>query len=210
MARGEQHTHERDGEAADYVGMSRVLVLAALAAAGCHPRIAVGYDATARVTGPLANLQSIPRIVAITGDPNAAPAAPEGRTFNAGVGFGDKIFQIGLGVRANNIAKSTLDIANGPQYLSAAASLDFRYTFVRIKGISTNLVLAPTRTLLVDSAAGEYSWGSGVRYGAGLQFKLSAFAVFADAYQEKIIFGEGPAYGNSTRNGVTLGLAFQP
>src|SRR5206468_4063509 len=101
------------------------------------------YDATAHVTGPLANLQSIPRIAALTGDPNAAPAAPEGRTINAGVGFGDKVFQIGIGVRANNIAKSTLDVANGPQYLSAAASLDFRYTFVRIKGFSTNLVLAP-------------------------------------------------------------------
>lgn len=190
--------------------MTRALVLAALAAAGCSPRIHAGYDATAHVKGPLANLQSIPRIAAITGDPDAAPAAPEGRTINAGIGFGDKIFQIGLGIRANNIAKSTLDVANGPQYLSAAASLDFRYTFVRIKGISTNMVLAPTRTLLVDSAAGEYSWGNGIRYGAGLQMKLGSFGVFADAYQEKIIFGEGPAYGNSTRTGVTLGLAFQP
>lgn len=192
------------------MGMYRALVLAALAGMGCSPRIHAGYDASAHVRGPLANLQSIPRIAAITGDANAAPAAPEGRTINAGIGFGDKIFQIGLGVRANNIAKSTLDAANGPQYLSAAASLDFRYTFVRIKGISTNMVLAPTRTLLVDSAAGSYSWGSGVRYGAGLEMKLGSFAVFADGYQEKIIFGEGPAYGNSTRTGVTLGLAFQP
>jgi hypothetical protein len=191
--------------------MSRALVLAALVAAtGCNPRLHAGYDATAKVRGPLANLQSIPRIAAITGDPNAAPAPPEGRTINAGIGFGDKVFQIGLGIRANNIAQSTLEIANGPQYLSAAASLDFRYTFVRIKNISTNMVLAPTRTLLVDSAAGNYSWGNGMRYGAGLQVKVGSFGVFADAYQEKVIFSEGPAYGNSTRTGVTLGLAFQP
>ena len=190
--------------------MSRALVLAALVATGCNPRLHAGYDATASVRGPLANLQSIPRIAAITGDPNAAPAPPEGRTINAGIGFGDKVFQIGLGIRANNIAKSTLEIANGPQFLSAAASLDFRYTWVRIKNFSTNLVLAPTRTLLVDSAAGDYNWGNGVRYGAGLQVKLGSFGVFADAYQEKIIFSEGPAYGNSTRSGMTIGLAFQP
>ncbi|MBL9013096.1 MAG: hypothetical protein JNL83_02905 [Myxococcales bacterium] len=190
--------------------MDRALVLAALVATGCNARLHAGYDATASVRGPLANLQSIPRIAAITGDPDAAPAAPEGRTINAGIGFGDRLFQIGLGIRANNIATSTLDAANGPQYLSAAASLDFRYTFVRIKGISTNIVLAPTRTLLVDSAAGSYSWGSGVRYGGGLQLQLGSFGVFADAYQEKIIFGEGPAHGNSTRNGVTIGLAVQP
>ena len=190
--------------------MNRVLLLAALVSAGCNPRLHAGYDATASVRGPLANLQSIPRIAGITGDPNAAPAPPEGRTINAGIGFGDKIFQLGLGIRANNIAKSTLEIANGPQYLSAAASLDFRYTFVRIRNFSTNMVLAPTRTLLVDSAAGDYTWGNGVRYGGGLQVKLGSFGVFADAYQEKVIFSEGPAYGNSTRTGVTLGLSFQP
>ena len=190
--------------------MYRTLVLAALAAAGCHPRFSAGYDATAHVHGPLANLQSIPRIAAITGDPTIAPAPPEGRTINAGVGFGDKVFQIGIGVRANNIAKSTLDIANGPQFLSAAASLDFRYTFVRIKNFTTNVVLAPTRTLLVDSTTADHFWGSGVRYGAGVLVKVGALGVFADAYQEKIIFGEGPAYGNSTRSGVSLGVAFQP
>ena len=190
--------------------MHRVLVLAALVATGCHPRLSAGYDATAHVRGPLANLQSIPRIAAITGDPNAAPAAPEGRTINVGLGFGDKVFQIGLGVRANNIAKSTLDVANGPQFLSAAASLEMRYSWIRIKNFSMNTMLAPTRTLLVDSAAGQYSWGNGIRYGVGVLVKLGSFGVFADGYQEKIIFGEGPAYGNSTRTGLSLGLAFQP
>jgi hypothetical protein len=186
------------------------VVVAAFALAACHPKINVGYDATAHVRGPLANLSSIPRIAGFTGDVQDGNPAPEGRTFNAGLAFGDDNFQIGLGLRANNIAKSTLDVANGPQFVSAAASLDFRYTWVRIKNFSTNLVLAPTRTMLVDSANASYSWGNGLRYGTGMMFKVSVFGLYADLYQEKIVFGEGPAFGNSTRTGVSVGLAFQP
>jgi hypothetical protein len=188
--------------------MLRALMLSAIVLGGCSPKLTVGYDASAHVRGPLANLQSIPRIAAFTGE-DVAHNAPEGRTFNMGISFGDQKFQLGLGMRANNIAKSTLDIANGPQYLSAAASLDFRYTWIRIKNFSTNLVLAPTRTLLLDSASADYSWGNGLRYGAGVLFKIRSFGVFADAYQEQIVFGEGPAYGQSTRNGISVGLAFQ-
>jgi hypothetical protein len=189
--------------------MRRVLVLAILLA-GCHPRLTAGYDTRAHVTGPLANLQSIPRIAAITGETAGTTPAPEGKTVNAGVAFGDRTFQLGIGLRANNIAKSTFDVVNGPQYVSAAASLDFRYTWVRIKNFSTNLVLAPTRTLLVDSTSATYSWGSGIRYGAGVLVRLSAFGIYADAYQEQIVFADGPAFGNSTRTGVSLGLAFLP
>lgn len=190
--------------------MQRVLVVAVVALAACHPKLRAGFDTTAHVTGPLANLQSIPRIAAFTGDTEGTLPAPEGRTINAGLAFGDRVFQIGIGVRANNIAKSTLDVANGPQYVSAAASLDFRYTWVRIKNFSTNIVLAPTRTLLVDSANMAWTWGSGIRYGAGLLFQLRSFGIYADAYQEQIVFGEGPAYGNSTRDGISVGLSFMP
>ena len=188
--------------------MTRALVLVLLFAA-CHPRLSAGYDTSAHVRGPLASLQSIPRVAAFSGIEGTTPAA-EGRTVNAGLSFGDRVFQLGIGLRANNIAKSTLDVTNGPQYVSAAASLDFRYTWVRIKNFSTNVVFAPTRTLLVDSSNASYTWGSGVRYGAGVVLALSAFGVYADAYQEKIVFGEGPAYGNSTRTGLSVGLAFQP
>ena len=187
--------------------MLRALVLSAIVLGGCSPKLTVGYDATAHTRGPLANLQTIPRIAAFTGD--TTQAAPEGRTFNMGMSFGDQRFQLGVGMRANNISKSTLELASGPQYLSAAASLDFRYTWIRIKNFSTNLVLAPTRTLLVDSASAEYSWGNGLRYGAGVVLKVRSFGLFADAYQEQIVFGEGPAYGQSTRNGVSVGLVFQ-
>lgn len=190
--------------------MRLTVIIAAVVLAACHPKLNMGYDASAHVRGPLANLSTIPRIAGFTGDAANTQPAPEGRTVNAGLGFGDDNFQLGIGLRANNIAKSTLDVANGPQYVSAAASLDFRYTWVRIKNFSTSLVLAPTRTLLVDSANGTYSWGNGVRYGTGLMFKLSMFGIYTELYQEKIVFGEGPAFGNSTRTGVSVGLAFHP
>ena len=188
--------------------MRTVLVVVVALLAGCHPRISLGYDTSASTKGPLANLQTIPRVAPVTGA--LAPVPPEGRNYSLGIGFGDKNFTIGPRIHANNVSGSTRDVMTGPQYLSAAAALDFRYNFIRYKGFATTMMLAPSRTILVDSASGDHSWGSGVRYGGGLSFSLSAFSVYADAYQEKMVFVEGPAQGNSTRTGVTLGIAFQP
>jgi hypothetical protein len=188
--------------------MTKLLALAVcLVATGCHPRLSVGYDATAHVRGPLANLQTISRVEAVTG--TDLPAPPEGRNYSLGIGFGDKNLSIGGRVSANNVSGSTLAI-DGAQYMSASGALDCRYNFLRIKNFSTGIQLAPTRTLLVDSTTGERSWGSGLRYGGGVALSLSAFSIYADAYQEKMIFIEGPAEGNSTRTGITVGLAFQP
>jgi hypothetical protein len=178
-----------------------------LGATGCSPRMSVGYDATAHVRGPLANLQTISRVEAVTG--SDMPAPPEGRNYSLGIGFGDKRLNIGARVSANNISGSTLAI-DGAQYMSASGALDVRYNVLRFKNFATGIQLAPTRTLLIDSTGGTHSWGSGLRYGGGVSFSLVGFSIFADAYQEKLIFIEGPAEGNSTRTGVTLGLAFQP
>ena len=183
------------------------LVALAVCLAGCHPKLSVGYDASAHVRGPLANLQTISRVEAVTGTDQPAP--PEGRNYSLGIGVGDKRFTVGGRVSANNISGSTLEIA-GPQYMSASGALDVRYNVVRFKNFSTGVQLAPTRTLLVDSTSGERSWGSGLRYGGGAAVSLGALSIYADAYQEKMIFIEGPAKGNSTRTGITLGLAFAP
>jgi hypothetical protein len=183
-----------------------VLVLCAVVA-GCHPKLSIGYDATAHTRGPIANLQTISRVQAVTGIATAAP--PVGRNYNLGLGFGDKRLTIGAVVNANNVSGSTLEVT-GPQYVSASGSLEVRYAWLRIKNFSTEVQLAPTRTILVDSTTGDRSWGSGLRYGAGVRVSLAMFSVFADAYQEKMVFIEGPAEGSSTRTGMTLGVAFQP
>jgi hypothetical protein len=183
-------------------------LLALLATAACAPRIAIGYDSTAKMTGPLANLMPIARRTAITGE--AAAPVPEGRNYSFGLGFGDKSMNVGLRVQGNNITSSTLDNNDGPQYLSAAAALDLRFSFLRWKGLAATGFLAPGRTVLIDSVNGERSWGSGIRYGGAASYSLLGFTVFADFYQEKLVFSDGPATGNSSRSGITLGLAFQP
>jgi hypothetical protein len=170
--------------------------------------MAVGYDASAHVRGPLANLQTIPRVTAVTGLP--APAPPEGRNYSIAMGFGDRNFTVGMRVHGNNISGSTLDLASGPQYMSGAAAIDARWTFFRIKGLATAATLAPSYTLLVDTTSAQKYWGNGIRYGAGISYQISAVSVFADAYQERLMFQDGPATGNSTRTGLTIGMAFQP
>lgn len=108
-----------------------------------------------------------------------------------------------------NVSGSMFDL-DGPQYVSATASLDFKYSLIKYRGFAANLKLAPTRTMLLDSTSGDRSWGSGVQVGGGLSYRLAMFSIYADAYQEKTIFFDGPAQGNSTRTGITVGLAFQP
>jgi len=182
--------------------------VAASTLAACAPRVAVGYDASASMRGPLANLQTIPRLTAATGLP--APAPPEGRNYSLALGFGDRRFSIGMRAHGNNVSGSTLDIMNGPQYVSGAAALDARWAFFRFKGLSTVATVAPSYTMLLDTTSGEKYWGNGIRLGGGLAYQVSALSIFADAYSETLVFQDGPANGHSTRTGVTVGLAFQP
>ncbi len=158
--------------------------------------------------GPLGNLQTIPRLTAATGIPAAAP--PEGRNYSVAMGFGDKNFTVGLRAHGNNISGSTLDLMTGPQYVSGAAAIDARWAFFRFKGMSTVASLAPSYTMLVDTTNAAKYWGNGIRIGGGVAYQLSAVSVFADAYSETLMFQDGPAQGNSTRRGITVGVAFQP
>lgn len=185
---------------------SSVLFLAVLAA--CTPRVSVAYDASARLSGPLANLNGIARLTAVTGLPVRPP--PEGKTFSLGVGGGTRWLTVGGRLFANNISGVTLDAYTGPQYVSAGAALDVRGALAIIYGLSATLQLSPTRTLLIDTTTADSSWGNGIRYGAGLSYALWMVHLYADVFQEQLWFGEGPATGNSTRTGLTIGLAFQP
>ncbi|HEY4175514.1 MAG TPA: hypothetical protein VGM90_01720 [Kofleriaceae bacterium] len=155
--------------------------------------------------GPLASLTPIARRAAVTGAPAAAPE--DGRNYSVGVGWGDENFTVGMRGHLMNLAGSTFD-DSGPQYLSAAVALEFRYSMIRMFGFSLAGILAPTRTLLVDSTDGQRSWGNGVRYGGSTAYMFHGVGFYADVYQEQIVFADGPAKGNSTRSGVTFGMAF--
>jgi hypothetical protein len=186
-----------------------LLGLGALAALGaCGPRVSVAYDASARLSGPLATLGNITRVTAVTGI--TVPPPPEGKTLALGVGFGTRWLTIGGRVYANGVSGAMLDALSGPQYLSAGGALDVRGELRVVAGLSVAATLAPTRTVLVDTMRGDVTWGNGVRYGAGVSYALWMLSVYADAFQEQLWFSDGPAAGNSTRTGLTLGLAFQP
>ncbi|MDX2090381.1 MAG: hypothetical protein SFX73_21160 [Kofleriaceae bacterium] len=184
------------------------LLLSLVLLYACAPRVSVAYDASARLSGPLANTNGIARLTAVTGLPVRPP--PEGKTFSLGVGGGTRWLTVGGRLFANNISGVTLDAYTGPQFVSAGAALDIRGALALIYGLSATLQVSPTRTLLIDTTRGDSTWGNGFRYGAGLSYGLWMVHVYADLFQEQLWFAEGPATGNSTRTGITVGLAFQP
>jgi hypothetical protein len=181
----------------------RLVIAAAVVATGCGAHISAGVDNSTNMRGPLASLTPIARREAVTGEPSVAP--PDGRNYSVGVGWGDENFTIGMRGHMMNLAGGTFG-DGGPQYLSAAAALEFRYSMIRLYGFSLAGILAPTRTLLIDSTDGERSWGNGVRYGGSTAYMFHGVGVYADVYQEQIVFSDGPAKGNSTRSGVTFGM----
>ena len=193
---------------ADLDHMRAAVLVTILATSACAPRLAIGIDSTAKVDGPLANISPIARRTALSGIQSIEPP-PEGHNYSVGLGFGDKNFTLGMRVQGNDLSGATLG-DDGPQYVSAAAQLEFRYAFLRLKGIGVTALLAPGRTVLVDTTNGGHNWGSGIRYGGALSYTLAGFSVFADVYQEQLVFVDGPAEGRSSREGVTVGLSFQP
>jgi hypothetical protein len=80
----------------------------------------------------------------------------------------------------------------------------------RWKGISPTLVAGPVRMLLLDRTTGARAWGNGVRFGAGVQYRLGPIAIYGDLYREVIAFSGGAAQGTTMLDGFTLGLALQP
>lgn len=187
----------------------RLLALLGLGVlAACGPRVFVAYDASAHLSGPLATLGDITRVTAVTGI--TVPPPPEGKTFALGLGFGTRWLTVGGRLYANGVSGAMLDALSGPQYVSAGGALDVRGALRVVRGLSVTATLAPTRTVLVDTTRGDATWGTGIRYGAGLSYALWMVSVYADAFQEQLWFADGPAAGNSTRTGLTLGLAFQP
>ena len=179
------------------------LVLVVLA--GCHARLSMGTDMSAKLTGPMAHLQTIPRLTATTKIP--APPPPEGRNYSGAIAVGDHRMSLGLRFNANNVSGSTLDPMSGPQYVSAALAIDVRCALLSYKGVGLMIDVGPSRTMLVDTTINSKSYGDGIRFGGGLQYVHKSVAVFGDYYREVLSFQDGPARGNSFRTGITLGLA---
>jgi len=163
---------------------------------------------SATTRGPLGQIQYKTREEGVLG--RTAPPAEPGRNYSVGLAFGDRRMTVGVRVHGNNMSSEMLDPARGAQYISGAAAVDMRYSVVELGGVSAVAMLAPSTTALFDSLSGDVTYGAGMRVGGGLAYRLKAFSVYADAYRETLMFQDGPAAGNSTRSGVTVGVAFQP
>jgi len=68
----------------------------------------------------------------------------------------------------------------------------------------------PVRMMLLDRSSGERTWGNGLRFGAGAQYRVGPVAIYADLYREVVAFGGGAAQGTTSLDGLTVGLALQP
>lgn len=166
--------------------------------AGCHPRFAVGYDARPRAHGAMAAMKAPPADALTAG----TPAVPDGGDYSFAAGGGAKDFTISGALELHDVTR------DGP-YLTAAAGLDFDWRLIRYRWFSTAIHVGPRRTVMVDRDTGEREWGYGLRYGVGVAVAVSVIEVFADLHRDSLQFDFGPAAGDSSLSGLTLGLALR-
>jgi hypothetical protein len=196
--------------------MQRALALLALTT-GCGAYMTAGIDSGYKVTGGLAQ----PMKQTVTADARVAKAASAagidtsssdvpatGKTYTLGIGWGIKQFQIGLGIQAHDVDKSTFSFSDtsSPLYATGTASLDVTWTPLRWRVFSTFVHAGPTMGAIIDRATGTYDTGKGLRFGAGVAVSLSVATMFVDLYQTELSFASGPAQGMSQISGATIGI----
>lgn len=192
--------------AADSRGMLRTLVLLMLV--GCRPYMAAGYDTMSGGTGPLAQVSSDNQVArpAEGADVVAAPTAP-GRNLAFAIGGGVKDFRIELGVQPRNVSGDSFSFSDSSKrFVTALASLDARWTPIRVSRFAGSLHVGPTGAVVVDKMQG-LSYGQGIRFGATAAVSVAGLSLYADVYRCDVGFDAGPAAGMSSLTGMTVGLA---
>jgi hypothetical protein len=187
------------------------LLLVVLAA--CHPYLSGGVEMGSHASGPLAGMMSAPVASART-DSTVAAAPTTPHTYSLALGFGGRDFGFEAGLHANQVSGESLMMPSGsdsylasPRYLATTASLDFRWTWLRVRGLSTYIHFGPTTGCVLDKSDGSTTWGEGVRYGAGIAYELPVVRLFVDASRTDLSLSTGPGAGMSSMQGVLLGLA---
>ena len=172
--------------------------------AGCHLR--AGLDAASRASGPLHNVMSRSTVSREDGVINLPPASGRNASLEAGVGVRDLTLN---GLVAVHDVSST-SFTPGAGYLATTLGANVRWKVLRWHGLSPTVAAGPARMLLLDRTTGERTWGNAIRVGGGAQYQLGPVTIYGDLYREMVRFGEGPATGTTSLDGVTLGLAIQP
>jgi hypothetical protein len=172
--------------------------------AGCHLR--VGMDAASRSTGPLQAVMTRSTVSRADGVLNLPPA--NGRNYAIESGFGNRDITVNGLLTVHDVTSTSF--TPGAGYLTATAGANVRWSMFRWKGVSPSLAAGPVRMMLLDRSSGERTWGNGLRFGAGAQYRVGPVAIYADLYREVVAFGGGAAQGTTSLDGLTVGLALQP
>jgi hypothetical protein len=170
----------------------------------CHLR--AGLDATSRASGPLHTLMTQSTVTRSDGVLNLP--TDNGRNYSLEAGFGNSTFTVNTVLAVHDVTSTSFTAGAG--YLATTIGADVRWSMFRWKNLSPSLAAGPARMMLLDRTTGDRTWGNGVRFGAGAQYRLGPVAIYGDLYREVVAFGGGPADGTTTLDGITFGLALQP
>lgn len=189
---------------ADLLDMHRLAIALLVVVTGCHLR--AGYDAASRVNGPLQAVMTTSSVSRTDGVINLPPNG--GHNYSLEAGFGTKAITVNGVMAMQNVTSSSF--TPGAGYLATTLGVDARWAVVHWFGFSPTLAAGPARMLLLDRNTGERTWGNALRFAVGLQYQLGPIAIYGDMYRESVAFDSGPATGNTTLQGLTVGLALQP
>jgi hypothetical protein len=174
-------------------------------ATGCHVR--AGFDAASHVNGPLHTLMASSSTSQATGVMNLPTEG--GRNYALEAGFGTKSITVNGLLAVHDVTSNSFTPGGG--YLASTFGANVRWQMFDWHGLEPSLVGGPGRMMLLDRSSGERQWGNALRFGVGLQYKLGPVAVYGDVYRQIVAFGEdSAAAGNTTLDGVTIGIALQP
>jgi hypothetical protein len=175
-----------------------------LAVTGCH--LGIGYDVSARSTGPMQAVMARSSVSRTDGVINLPPV--DGHNYALEAGFGNSTLSVNGLVAVHDVTSTSF--TPGAGMLATTLGANARWNVIHWHGLSPTLSAGPARVMLLDRSSGDRTWGNAVRAGGGLSYQLGPVAVYGDIYREMVVFSNGAASGTSTLDGITVGVALQP
>lgn len=187
----------------------RLAALAVVSAVAVLPACSVraGMDAAASINGPLHALQAQSTVNRSDGVTNLP--TENGRNYTVEAGFGTSKISVNAVVAVHDVTSSSF--TPGAGYLATTFAANVRWNILDWHGIEPSIAAGPGRMMLLDRQSGDMQWGNALRFGGGAQYKLGPVAIYADLYREIVAFGDSSsAAGNTTLDGITVGVALTP
>lgn len=187
----------------------RLAAFAVVSAVSVLPACSVraGIDAASHINGPLHALQAAATVNRSDGVTNLP--TQDGRNYTVEAGFGTSKISVNALVAVHDVTSNSF--TPGAGYLATTFGANVRWNILDWHGLSPSIAAGPARMMLLDRQRGDAQWGNAMRFGGGAQYKLGPVAVYADLYREIVAFGDSSsAAGNTTLDGITIGVALTP